>query len=96
MTIYILHALLSQFETSPLLAPGPRDPTGDWARPAFEFLSVSCRGMDQQWPAAGIGVLTVVDLGDVVREPHHRATEQTTDKLENNYTKEVLALLEKF
>ena len=42
------------------------------------------------------GVLAVADLGGVVCEPHHIATEQTTHKLENSYIKEVLALLEKF
>ena len=31
--------------------------TRDWARPAFEYLSVSYRGMGQQWPASGIGAL---------------------------------------
>ena len=27
-------------------------------------------------------------------EPHHRATKQTTHKLKNNFTKEILALLQ--
>ena len=36
-----------------LCAPGPRDPTKDWARHAFECFSVSWGGMGQQWPAAG-------------------------------------------
>ena len=30
--------------------------------------------------------LTATDLGGIACEPHHRATEQTTHKLENNYT----------
>ena len=34
----------------------------DWARPAFECLSVSCSGMGQQWPAAGAGALGATDL----------------------------------
>ena len=34
-----------------------------WARRAFEYLSVSCRGMDQQWPTAGTGALAAADLG---------------------------------
>ena len=44
--------------------------------------------MGQQWPAAGTGALAETDLGGVVCEHHHRATEQTS-----NYTKEVLSLL---
>ena len=35
----------------------------DWARPAFECLSVSCRGTHQQWPATGTGALAAADLG---------------------------------
>ena len=35
----------------------------DWARPAFECVSVSCRGMGQQWPAAASGTLGAADLG---------------------------------
>ena len=44
-------------------AQGLRDPTRDWARPAFECLSVSCRGTGQQWPAVGTGALAAADLG---------------------------------
>ena len=58
-------------------APGPRDPTRDWARPTFEFLSVSRGGTGQQWSAMGTGALTAADLGGVAYEPHHRATQQT-------------------
>ena len=36
-------------------AKGAVTPTRNWARPAFECLRVSCRGMDQQWPTAGTG-----------------------------------------
>ena len=32
-------------------------------RPAFECLSVSCRGTGQQWPAPMAGALSAVDLG---------------------------------
>ena len=63
-------------------------------------------GMGQQWPAAGTGALAATDQGGMVynisplgggcHQPHHRATEQMTHKLENNYTKDVLALLQKF
>ena len=35
----------------------------DWARPAFEYLSVSGRGTAQQWPATGAGALSEADLG---------------------------------
>ena len=52
--------------------------------------------MGQQWLAAGIGTLVAAELGSVACESHHRATEQTTHKLENNYTKEVLSLSRKF
>ena len=34
--------------------------------------------------------------GHLLEKPHHRVTKQTTHKLENNYTKEILALLQKF
>ena len=49
--------------------------------------------MGQQWPGLGTGALAAADLGGMACEPHHRTTEQTTHKLENNYPKEVLALL---
>ena len=45
-----------------LCAPGPRDST-DRTRPACECLSVSCRGMGQQWPATGARSLGAADLG---------------------------------
>ena len=51
----------------------------------LECLSVSCRGMGQQWPGKGTGALAAADLEGMVCEPHHRAPEQTTHKLENNY-----------
>ena len=47
----------------------------------------------QQWPATETGALAAADLEDAVCEPHHRATEQTSHKLENNYTKKALPLL---
>ena len=40
--------------------PGPSDPME--AEPEL-CLSVSCRGMGQQWTAAGAGALGAVDLG---------------------------------
>ena len=49
--------------------------------------------MDQHWPATGTGALAAVDLGAMTYESHHRATEQTIHKLENNYIKYFLALL---
>ena len=36
------------------------------ARPAFECLSISCKGTGQQWPATGAVVLSAADLGDTV------------------------------
>ena len=41
---------------------GPRHPRGDWARPAFECLSVSWGDTGQQWPATGTGALAAADL----------------------------------
>ena len=38
-------------------------PHTDRARPAFECLSISCRGTGQQGPAAGTGALAAADLG---------------------------------
>ena len=43
-----------------LCTPGPRDPTE--TEPEL-CLSVSCKDMGQQWPAAGAGALGAVDLG---------------------------------
>ena len=37
--------------------------------------------------------MTEADLGGMAIEPQHKATKQTHHKLENNHTKEVLALL---
>ena len=76
-----------------LCTPGPRDLTGDSARPGFECLSVSCGSMSQQWPALGTGALAAADMGGVACKPNHRGTEQTTNKLEDNYVKEIRALL---
>ena len=80
-------------QPTPVFTPGkshgPRSLVGynpvrhDWA-------TSGCRGTDQQWPVAGTGALAAADLGGTVCEPHYRATEQTTHKLESNYTKEVL------
>ena len=41
-------------------------PHREWARPAFECLSVSCGGVGQQWPAVGTGALAAPGLGHVV------------------------------
>ena len=43
-----------------LCAPGPRDPTE--TKPTL-CLSISCRGMGQQWIASGAGPLGGTDLG---------------------------------
>lgn len=45
-----------------LCTPGPRDSTRDWARRVFEYMSVSCGGKGQWWPAMGTGALAVADL----------------------------------
>ena len=70
-----------------MCAPETRDSTRDWARPAFEQRSVSCRGTGQQWHAIGAGILAAAKLGAAACKPHHRVTEQTTHKLERNCTK---------
>ena len=46
-----------------LYAPEPRDPTE--TEPDLP-LSVSCRGMGQQWPVTGAGAMGAVDLGHTV------------------------------
>ena len=46
--------------------------------------------------ALGTGALAAADLGSARCEAYHRATEQTTYTVENNYKKEVLTLLQKF
>ena len=48
--------------------PGKRavTPTRDWARSAFECVSISCRGTGQQWLATGTGALAAADLEGVV------------------------------
>ena len=45
-----------------LCTPGARDSTRDWARHAFEYMSVFCYGMGHWWPAMGTGALAVADL----------------------------------
>ena len=57
------HQRCSEDSSKTLCVSGPRDPTRDRARPAFECLSVSCKGMGQQWPATGPGALAAADLG---------------------------------
>ena len=45
------------------------DPTGDWPRLACECPGVSGRGVGWQWPAAGLGALSVaVHARDVLKE----------------------------
>ena len=78
----------------PSYATGPREPTRNRASPAFECLSISCRGSSQQWPTMRTGALAAADLGATVYRisplgrghhlPLHTATEQMTHKLENN------------
>ena len=51
--------MLREFKPT-LCAPGTRDPTETEPKLCF---SVSCEGMGQQWPAAGVGALGAADLG---------------------------------
>ena len=46
--------------TYPVCTPAPRDPTETETELC---LGVSCKGMGQQWSAAGAGALFAVDLG---------------------------------
>ena len=62
--------------------------------------------MGPQWLAAGTGALAAADLSGAMCgiKPlgggrhyfHHKATEQMAQRLEKNYTEEVLTLLGKF
>ena len=40
--------------------PGPSDPTETESE---LYLSISCKGLGQQWPGAGAGALGAADLG---------------------------------
>ena len=72
-----------------LCTPGPRDPT-ETEPDLPECLSISCRGMGQQWPAMGTWALAAVDLGHAGcgishlggdhYSCHYRATKQVTHK----------------
>ena len=81
--------------TKPCVHQDPETPQR-LSQTCLECLSVSFGGTGQQWPDVGTGTLVAADLGDMMCEPHHRATKQTIQKLDNNYTKEVLTLLQKF
>ena len=51
----------SEGSNKTLCAPG--EPTETEPDVAFECLTVSCRGVCQQWPATGAGALDAADLG---------------------------------
>ena len=46
----------SEGSNKTLCSTGPRDPTRAWARPAFEYFSVSCGGTGQLWLPWGQGL----------------------------------------
>ena len=87
-------------QTKPCVHPGPRKRSSD---PAFECLlrrhrlAVTCRG-DSGSGCSRPGRRGVGPKSSWRRSPlaHHRAAEQMTHRLQNNYIKEVLALLRKF
>ena len=58
-------------------------------------MSVSIRGTCQQWPAPGTEALAASDLGGTACEPHY-SHQADNPKTGENYTKEVLAMLQKF
>ena len=78
-------------------------PTRDSVRLACDYLRVSYGGMSQQQPAAGTGALAAEVLGGATccisplgrgcHYSNYRATGWVIHKLENNYTKKLLALL---
>ena len=72
--------------------PETRDSTRDWARAAFEQLSVSCRGPGQQWHATGAGILAAGKLGAAACKPHWTDNPQTGEQL----YQEVLILMHNF
>ena len=82
-------------QTKPCVHQDPETPQR-LNQTCLECMCVSFRGTGQQWPDVVTGALAAADLGDMMCEPHHTATKQTMQKLENNYAKEVLELLQKF
>ena len=87
-------------QTKPCVHPGPRERSSD---PAFECLlrrhrlAVTCGG-DRGSGCSRPGRRGVWPKSSWRRSPlaHHRAAEQMIHRLQNNYIKEVLALLQKF
>ena len=76
-----------------------------WAIPAFECMSVSCKagvssGLPQRqgfWlQQTCVMQCGLSPLGGGYHYPHHKATKQMTQQLQNNYTKEILPMLRKF
>ena len=82
-----------------LCTPGPRDPMETEPDLCLSLLwryrlAVAChRGRGSGCSRLGCGISP---LGGGHHWPHHRTAEQTTHKLQNNYTKEFLPLLRKF
>ena len=69
-----------------LCPPGPRGPTEtETDMPLSELVLACCRNWGSGCSRPGSCSIT-----------HHRATKQMTHKLQNDYTKEILALLRKF
>ena len=100
------HQRCSEGANKTSCAPEPRESLHTrLSETSFECLNVSCGGMGQHWSATGTGVLAAADLGGAEcglsplgggrHQLHCRAAEQMTHKLEKNYTKEILALLQK-
>ena len=70
-------------KSCPYLDTGKRssDPTGGWARPNYECLRVSSKGMGQQWCTMGTGALATAVLGDlwVLQEVANSPTIESVD-----------------
>ena len=80
-------------QTKPCVHQDPETPQR-LNQTCLECMCVSFRGTGQQWRDVVTGALAAADLGDMMCEPHHTATKQTMQKLENNYAKEVLEVLQ--
>ena len=85
-----------------LCASGPKDATETVSDPCLSLLqrygpAVTCRrGRGSGCSYLGHAACGISPLGGNHHLPHHKAIEQMTHKLRNNYTKEILGLLRKF
>ena len=96
--VLVLEGLVGHHRTVQLsfrLQTEPDLPLSVWVSPAEHGSAVVCHG-DRSSCCSRPGSPSVWHKPSWRRLPHHRATEQMTHKLQNNYSKEILALLRKF